>query len=77
MDVGADWTLYPLRHNSSNVGSVTAGQARQNSSNVGSVTAGRVRHKSSIALCGLTFDAILHFGATSLKSIGRAHTYFG
>ena len=33
--VGADWTLYQWRHNSSNVGSVTAGQARHNSINVG------------------------------------------
>ena len=32
--VGADWTLHPWRHNSSNVGGVTAGQARHNSSNV-------------------------------------------
>ena len=45
--VGADWTLYPWRPNSSNVGGVTAGQARHNSSNVGGVTAGQVRHNSS------------------------------
>ena len=45
--VGADWTLHPWRHNSSNVGSVTACQARQNSSNVGGVTAGQVKHNSS------------------------------
>ena len=32
--VGADWTLHRWRHNSSNVGGVTAGQARHNSSNV-------------------------------------------
>ena len=38
--VGADWTLHPWRDNSSNVGGVTAGQARHNSSNVGGVTAG-------------------------------------
>ena len=30
--VEADWTLHPWRHNSSNVGGVTAGQARHNSS---------------------------------------------
>ena len=30
--VGADWTLLPWRHNSSNVGSVAAGQVRHNSS---------------------------------------------
>ena len=45
--VGADWTLHPWRHNSSHVGSVTAGQARHNSSNVGGVTAGQVGHNSS------------------------------
>ena len=32
MVVGADWTLPPWHHNSSNVGGVTAGQARHNSS---------------------------------------------
>ena len=31
--VGADWTLYPWRHNSSNVGGVTAGHVGHNSSN--------------------------------------------
>ena len=31
--VWADWTLYPWRHNSSNVGGVTAGQLGHNSSN--------------------------------------------
>ena len=46
--VGADWTLHPWRHNSSNVGGVTTDQARHNSSNVGGVTAGQVRHNSSI-----------------------------
>ena len=47
--MGADWTLHPWRHNSSNVGGVTAGQMQHNSSNVGgvSVTAGQVRHNSS------------------------------
>ena len=39
--VGADWTLHPWRHNSSNVGGVTAGHVRHNSSNVGGVTAGQ------------------------------------
>ena len=33
--VGVDWTLHSWRHNSSNVGGVSAGQARHNSSNVG------------------------------------------
>ena len=28
--VGADWTLHPWRHNSSNVGGVTAGQVGHN-----------------------------------------------
>ena len=37
--VGADWTLHPWRHN--NVRGVTVGQARHNSSNVGGVTAGQ------------------------------------
>ena len=46
--VGADWTLHPSRHNSSNVGGVTAGQARHNTSNVGGVIAGQVGHNSSI-----------------------------
>ena len=32
---GADWTVHPWRHNSSNVGGVNASQARHNSSNVG------------------------------------------
>ena len=45
--VGAVWTLHPWRHNSIDVGGVTAGQARHNSSNVGGVTAGQVRHNSS------------------------------
>ena len=36
-----------MAHNSSNVGSVTAGQARHNSSNVWGVTAGQMRHNSS------------------------------
>ena len=31
----ADWTLHPWRHDSSNVGGVTAGQARHNSSILG------------------------------------------
>ena len=31
--VGADWTLQPWRHNSSNVGGVAAGQVGHNSSN--------------------------------------------
>ena len=31
--VEADWTLHPWRHNSSNVGGVTAGQVEHNSSN--------------------------------------------
>ena len=39
--VGANWPLPPWRHNSSNVGGVTVGQARHNSSNVGGVTAGQ------------------------------------
>ena len=30
--VGADWTLHQWRHNSSNVGGVTAGQVAYNSS---------------------------------------------
>ena len=30
--VGADWTLHPWRHKSSNAEDVTAGQAGQNSS---------------------------------------------
>ena len=38
--MGANWPLHPWLHNSSNVGSVTVGQARHNSSNVGGVTAG-------------------------------------
>ena len=42
--MGADWTFHPWRHNSSNVGGVTAGQTRHNSSDVGGVTAGQVRH---------------------------------
>ena len=46
--VGADSTLHPWRHNSSNVGGVTAGRARHNLSDVGGVTAGQVRHNSSI-----------------------------
>ena len=46
--MGANWTLPPRRHNSSNVGGVTAGQARHNSSYVGGVTAGKVRHNSSL-----------------------------
>ena len=45
--VGADWTLHPCRHKSSNVGGVTAGLARHNSSNVGGDTASQVRHNSS------------------------------
>ena len=45
--VGADWTLHPWHHNSSNVWGVIAGQARHNSSNVGGVTAGKVGHNSS------------------------------
>ena len=49
--VGADWTLRPWRHNSSNVEGVTAGQARHNSSNVGGVTAGQVGHNSSSINC--------------------------
>ena len=36
----------PKAHNSSNVGSVTAGQARHNSSNVGGVTACQEGHNS-------------------------------
>ena len=39
--------MQPWRHNSSNVGGVTAGQARHNSSTVGGVTAGQVGHNSS------------------------------
>ena len=46
--VGADWTLHPWRHNSSNVGGVTVGQAKHNSSNVEVVTAGQVRYNSSL-----------------------------
>ena len=46
--VGADWTLNPWRHNSSNFGGVTASQARHNSSNIGGVTSGQVGHNSSI-----------------------------
>ena len=46
--MGANWTLHPWHHNSSNVGGVTAGQARHNTSNVGGVTAGQVRHNSSL-----------------------------
>ena len=45
--MGADWTLHPWHHNSSNVGGVTAGQARHNSCNFGGVTAGQVWHNSS------------------------------
>ena len=45
--VGADWTLHPWRHNSSNVGGVTAVHARHTSSNVGGVTAGQLGHNSS------------------------------
>ena len=37
----------PMRHNSSNVGDVTVGQARHNSSNVWGVATGQVRHNSS------------------------------
>ena len=42
--VGADWTLHPWRHNSSNVRGVTAGQVGHNSSiinsnNIGATTA--------------------------------------
>ena len=40
--VGADWTLHPWHHSSSNVGGVTVGQAQHNSSNVGGVTVGQV-----------------------------------
>ena len=47
LTVGADWTLHPCRPNSSNVGGVSAGQARHNSSNVGGVTAGQMGHNSS------------------------------
>ena len=43
--MGPEWNLHPWRH--TNVGGVTAGQARHNSSNVGGVTAGQVRHNSS------------------------------
>ena len=46
MIVRADWTLHPLRH--TNVGGVTAGQAKQNLSNVGGITAGQMGHNSSI-----------------------------
>ena len=42
--MGADWTLHPWRHNSSNVEGDTAGQVTHNSSNVGGVTVGQVRH---------------------------------
>ena len=45
--VGADWTLHPWRHNSSNVGGVIANQARHNSSNVGGVTVDLVGDNSS------------------------------
>ena len=45
---GADWTLHPWRHSLSNVGGVTAVQARHNSSHCVGVTAGQVRHNSSI-----------------------------
>ena len=48
--VWADWTLYPWRHNSSNVGGVTAGPARHNSSNVG---------VSLRAMCDTTLDTII------------------
>ena len=46
--VGADWTLHPWCHKSSNVGGVTAGQVRHISSNVGGVAAGLVGHNSSV-----------------------------
>ena len=51
--VGADWTLHPWHHKSSNVGGVTAGQARHKSSNVGGVTAGqneRIRLRNNTKL---------------------------
>ena len=38
----------------SNVGGVTAGQARHNSSNVGGVTAGQLGHNSSLTIIELT-----------------------
>ena len=46
--VEADWTLHPCRHNSSNVGGVTAGQERHKSINVEGVTAGEEGHSSSL-----------------------------
>ena len=51
--VGADWTLHPWHHSSSNVGGVTAGQTRHNSSNVGGVTAGQAGHNYSVHNAGL------------------------
>ena len=35
--MGADWTLHPWRHNSSNVGGVTAGQVRHNTTSFNTV----------------------------------------
>ena len=49
--VGADWTLHPWRHNSSNVGGVTVGQARHNSINVG--VSLRVRRNTTLVITTL------------------------
>ena len=62
--VGADWTLHPWHHNSSNIGGVTAGQARHNSSNVGGVTSGQVRHNSS-NVGGVTVGQVGHNSSNS------------
>ena len=62
--VGADWTLHTWHHNSSNVGGVTAGQARHNSSNVG---------VSLRARCDTTLVHI--YAACTALAIQRMHTY--
>ena len=46
--MGADWTLHPWRHNSSNVGVSLRARCDTTQVMLGGDTAGQVRHNSSI-----------------------------